>query len=135
MALKTIAFHTVLVYNLVCGSEGKLVAETNAHVIILYSTEQDAFPLIEEVLLQNVTGKTWIATSNWITSKRYITSRYAHILQGTIGFVQALSKIPGLYEFLVKVKPQHQWSTMNTIYHDDNQVNNTLQYFWKIKFI
>ena len=103
--------------------------KTSAHVIILYSSEADVLPLIEELLLQNVTGKTWIATSDWIKSQRYASSRYAHILEGTIGFVQTPGKMPGFYEFLVKLKPENQWSINNTVSINVNQVNNTLDIF------
>uniref|UniRef100_A0A8C4PYG2 G-protein coupled receptors family 3 profile domain-containing protein n=1 Tax=Eptatretus burgeri TaxID=7764 RepID=A0A8C4PYG2_EPTBU len=68
--------------------------------VILYSNEQDASPLIEELLLQNVTGKTWLGTSDWIRSKRYSSSHYAHILRGSMGFIQIFGEIPGFHEFL-----------------------------------
>jgi len=111
--------------------------KTSARVIILYSSEADVLPLIEELLLQNVTGKTWIATSDWIKSQRYASSRYAHILEGTIGFVQTPGNIPGFYEFLVKLKPENQWSINNAIQINGNQVNNTLDIFfqwWQLIF-
>ena len=114
--------------------EGKLLAETRAHVIILYSNEQDAFPLVEEILQQNVTGKTWIATSDWIKSKLYSSSKYAHILQGTMGFVQVFGEIPRFYEFLVKVKLQNQWSKIDIIHLKESKVNKTIQLFTKQPF-
>ena len=115
--------------------EGKLLAETSAKVIVLYPNEQDILPLFEEILLQNVTGKTWIATSEWIKSKRLSSSKYAQILQGTMGFIQVFGEIPGFYEFLVKVKPQHQWSIIATTHLNDSKVNNTLQLFSKQLFL
>ena len=111
--------------------EGKLLAETRAHVIILYSNEQDAFPLVEEILQQNVTGKTWIATSDWIKSKLYSSSNYAQILQGTMGFAQVFGGLSGFYEFLVKMKPQNQWSIIYSTHFNDSKVNNMLQLFTK----
>ena len=44
------------------------VVEDTAKIIVVFSSDVDLSPLITELLRQNVTNRTWIATEAWVTS-------------------------------------------------------------------
>uniref|UniRef100_A0A3Q3BDE1 Vomeronasal 2, receptor 1 n=1 Tax=Kryptolebias marmoratus TaxID=37003 RepID=A0A3Q3BDE1_KRYMA len=46
----------------------KTVAESTAKIIVVFSSDVDLSPLITELLHQNVTNRTWIASEAWVTS-------------------------------------------------------------------
>ncbi|XP_039612419.1 extracellular calcium-sensing receptor-like [Polypterus senegalus] len=81
------------------------IKSSNAKVILVFSLEQDAHALFQEVLQQNVTGIQWLASEAWITAALLSTSEYLKILGGSIGFAIRRTDIPGLREFLLKIHP------------------------------
>ena len=44
------------------------VVESTAKIIVVFSSDVDLSPLIGELLRQNVTNRTWIASEAWVTS-------------------------------------------------------------------
>lgn len=44
------------------------VVEATAKIIVVFSSDVDLSPLITELLRNNVTNRTWIATEAWVTS-------------------------------------------------------------------
>lgn len=44
------------------------VIESTAKIIIVFSSEVELTPLISELIQQNVTNRTWIASEAWVTS-------------------------------------------------------------------
>lgn len=44
------------------------VVESTAKIIVVFSSDVDLSPLIDELLRNNVTNRTWIASEAWVTS-------------------------------------------------------------------
>uniref|UniRef100_A0A8C4QM07 Vomeronasal 2, receptor 1 n=1 Tax=Eptatretus burgeri TaxID=7764 RepID=A0A8C4QM07_EPTBU len=85
---------------------GRIVQRTKANTILLYTNEPDLFPFVEEIIMRNITDKTWLATHPWVSSPILGKKRYAEIFQGSIGFILRRGIVPGLQEFLKSLKPQ-----------------------------
>ncbi|XP_062988028.1 vomeronasal type-2 receptor 1-like [Elgaria multicarinata webbii] len=119
-----------------------VVKETNATVIVIYSSDIDFHPLVEELIISNVTGKTWIASEAWVTSALIAKPEYFPLLGGTIGFGIKRGEIPGLREFLLDIHPGKNpeddlaiefwqsafnctWPNSNISYNTDNRKNVT----------
>uniref|UniRef100_A0A8D2LR03 Receptor ligand binding region domain-containing protein n=1 Tax=Varanus komodoensis TaxID=61221 RepID=A0A8D2LR03_VARKO len=120
----------------------KVVKETNATVIVVYSSDIDFHPLVEELMISNVTGKTWIASEAWVTSALIAKPEYFSLLGGAIGFGIKRGEIPGFKEFLLDLHPSRDpdddmtiefwqsafnctWPNSNISYNTDNRKNVT----------
>uniref|UniRef100_A0A803SN27 G-protein coupled receptors family 3 profile domain-containing protein n=1 Tax=Anolis carolinensis TaxID=28377 RepID=A0A803SN27_ANOCA len=115
---------------------------TNATVIVVYSSDIDFHPLMEELIISNISAKTWIASEAWITSALIARPEYFPLLGGTIGFAIKRGEIPGLKEFLLDLHPSKNpdddlaiefwqtafnctWPNSNVPYNTDNRKNVT----------
>ncbi|OCT90635.1 hypothetical protein XELAEV_18019252mg [Xenopus laevis] len=78
----------------------KMIKESSANVIIAFSIDFYLTPLLNEMLKQNVTGKTFVASEAWSISDILVVEKYFSLLTGTIGFAFYSSTIPGFQEFL-----------------------------------
>ncbi|XP_075434013.1 extracellular calcium-sensing receptor-like [Ascaphus truei] len=78
----------------------RVIAESNANVVVVFSNDLNFLPVVEELLRHNVTGKSWVASESWSTSSLVSKERYWGILWGTIGFALHSGHIPGFREFL-----------------------------------
>lgn len=90
----------------------RAVVESTAKIIVVFSSDVDLRPLLEELLLHNITNRTWIASEAWVTSAAI--SRHPDILPvlgGTIGFAVKRGEIPGLKEHLLAVNPYNDTLT------------------------
>lgn len=88
------------------------VVESTAKIIVVFSSDVDLRPLLEELLRNNITNRTWIASEAWVTSAAI--SRHPDILPvlgGTIGFAVKRAEIPGLKEHLLAVNPYNDTLT------------------------
>uniref|UniRef100_A0A3Q3VSD9 G-protein coupled receptors family 3 profile domain-containing protein n=1 Tax=Mola mola TaxID=94237 RepID=A0A3Q3VSD9_MOLML len=74
------------------------VVEATAKIIVVFSSDVDLSPLITELLRQNVTNRTWIATEAWVTS-------VSSLLGGTLGFAVKRASIPGFQRYLLDMDP------------------------------
>lgn len=84
----------------------RTVLDSTAKIVVVFSSDVDMSPLVEELLLNNVTNRTWIASEAWVTSAAI--SRHRNILPvlgGTIGFAVRRAEIPGLEEHLLQIDP------------------------------
>uniref|UniRef100_A0A3Q3W9K0 G-protein coupled receptors family 3 profile domain-containing protein n=1 Tax=Mola mola TaxID=94237 RepID=A0A3Q3W9K0_MOLML len=77
------------------------VVEATAKIIVVFSSDVDLSPLITELLRQNVTNRTWIATEAWVTSALMMHS----LLGGTLGFAVKRASIPGFQRYLLDMDP------------------------------
>lgn len=118
-----------------------IVKDTNATVIVVYSSDIDFHPLVEELMISNVTGITWIASEAWVTSALIARPEYFPLLGGAIGFGIRKGEIPGFKEFLLEVNPNKDsndmtiefwqsafnctWPGVNISYNTDNRKNVT----------
>nr|XP_055030501.1 vomeronasal type-2 receptor 1 [Misgurnus anguillicaudatus] len=103
------------------------VLVSTAKIIVVFSSDVDLSPLVNELLLNNVTNRTWIASEAWVTSAAI--SRHPNILPllgGTIGFaVRRATEIPGLEEHLLEIDPYQDPLTEEFW---ENAFNCTLSY-------
>ncbi|XP_059506881.1 extracellular calcium-sensing receptor-like [Stegostoma tigrinum] len=81
------------------------ITQSSAKVIILFCGESDAFSLIQELKVRNITDLQLIASEAWVTSSLIWSNESQGILTGTIGFGIRKAEIPGLEDFLVKFHP------------------------------
>lgn len=82
------------------------IMESTAKIVVVFSSDVDLGPLVEELLINNVTNRTWIASENWVTSA--LIARQPNVmslLSGTIGFAITQAHIPGLREHLLNIDP------------------------------
>ncbi|XP_067851828.1 extracellular calcium-sensing receptor-like [Heptranchias perlo] len=89
------------------------IKTSTARVIVMFAIEGDAYPLIREVVKQNITGRQWIASEAWVTSALIATSENFLSLSGTIGFAIPRAEIPGLRNFLLQA---HPFKTPNNVF-------------------
>uniref|UniRef100_A0A8C5MUK1 G-protein coupled receptors family 3 profile domain-containing protein n=1 Tax=Leptobrachium leishanense TaxID=445787 RepID=A0A8C5MUK1_9ANUR len=78
---------------------------STAVAVVVYSTDVDVIPILEEMLLQNVTGKIFIASEAWSTTTVATIDRYNTLLSGTLGLALHSGTILGLIEYLNKIDP------------------------------
>ncbi|XP_042314466.1 vomeronasal type-2 receptor 1-like [Sceloporus undulatus] len=119
-----------------------IVKNTNATVIVVYSSDIDFHPLMEELIISNISAKTWIASEAWVTSDLIARPEYFPLLGGTIGFAIKRGEIPGLKEFLLDLHPSKNpdddlaiefwqtafnctWPNSSVPYNTDNRKNVT----------
>ncbi|XP_069755239.1 extracellular calcium-sensing receptor-like [Narcine bancroftii] len=89
------------------------IRASTARVIVMFAIEGDAYPLIREIVKQNITGRQWIASEAWVTSALMATRENFLSLSGTIGFAIHRGEIPGLRDFLLEA---HPFKTPNNIF-------------------
>uniref|UniRef100_H2ZW88 G-protein coupled receptors family 3 profile domain-containing protein n=1 Tax=Latimeria chalumnae TaxID=7897 RepID=H2ZW88_LATCH len=78
-----------------------VIKKSTVNVIVIICYEAYLVPLMEEANKQNVTGKTWLATSSSAMSMNLFKNH----LTGTIGITFPKSEIPGFREFLLDMHP------------------------------
>ncbi|KAG2462927.1 CASR protein, partial [Polypterus senegalus] len=81
------------------------IKQSSVKVILAFASEGDLYPLMQEVVEQNITGIQWIASEAWITAARPSTERFFQSFGGTIGFVSRKMEIPEMKDFLLALKP------------------------------
>ncbi|KAG7276894.1 hypothetical protein CRUP_034770, partial [Coryphaenoides rupestris] len=102
------------------------VVESTAKIIVVFSSDVNLSPLIGELLRNNVTNRTWIASEAWISP----------VLGGTLGFGVRRADIPGLQDYLLSLDPDDDdlteefWEAENlqqldTTYTDVSQLRLT----------
>ncbi|XP_049339700.1 extracellular calcium-sensing receptor-like [Astyanax mexicanus] len=98
-----------------------MIKKSNVKVILAVVAEGDLYPLMLEVLKQNITGIQWIATVGWVTADRPSTPEMFKSFGGTIGFVVPKKAIPKLGPVLRDINPYQElnssfvsdfWETM-----------------------
>uniref|UniRef100_A0A8C5MEH6 G-protein coupled receptors family 3 profile domain-containing protein n=1 Tax=Leptobrachium leishanense TaxID=445787 RepID=A0A8C5MEH6_9ANUR len=83
----------------------KVIKESTANVVVVFSSAFNFMPVVEELLRLNVSGKIWVASESWSTSALLSNKRFKEILVGTIGFAIHSEKMPGFAEFMDSLHP------------------------------
>ncbi|XP_067897706.1 extracellular calcium-sensing receptor-like [Heterodontus francisci] len=97
-----------------------VIKRSTAKVVVVFSPEREMLQLIEEIARQNVTGIQWLASEAWITGAVLFTDQFLPYLEGTIGFSFRRAEIPGLQEFLLRVKPSpDESSNLATVFWEE----------------
>ncbi|KAM3850484.1 extracellular calcium-sensing receptor-like [Diretmus argenteus] len=100
-----------------------VMRQSTARVVIVFAHESRIVHLMEEVLKQNVTGLQWMASEAWIAATTLQTPRLMPYLGGTLGIAIRRGEIPGLREFLLRIRPEK-----------DPDRNNIVRQFWEHTF-
>ncbi|KAL1256610.1 hypothetical protein QQF64_012155 [Cirrhinus molitorella] len=100
----------------------RVIQASTARVVVVFSTSSFLIPLMEEVVLQNMTGRQWIASEAWTTSPVYHAPRFLPILGGTLGIAIRRGEIEGLHEFLLRIRPSN------------DKKNSIVRIFWENMF-
>ncbi|XP_056425658.1 extracellular calcium-sensing receptor-like [Hyla sarda] len=83
----------------------KVIQESSAKVVVVFSTDVEMVPLLNEMVKKNVTGKIFVASEAWSTSALMSNSKYSSILSGSIGFSFHSSVIPHFQQYLNNIHP------------------------------
>ncbi|XP_026087076.1 extracellular calcium-sensing receptor-like isoform X2 [Carassius auratus] len=78
---------------------------------------------MDAVVLQNLTGRQWIASEAWATAPIFQTPHFLPFLRGTLGIAIRRGEIQGLHEFLLHLRPSN------------DPKNNMLRIFWENMFV
>ncbi|XP_018416469.1 PREDICTED: extracellular calcium-sensing receptor-like [Nanorana parkeri] len=80
------------------------IKNSRANAIVTFVSDVDLIPLLEELLLHNVTKKTWVASEGWATSTMLSSEKYSTHLTGTMGFAYYSEHIPGFRDFIENIR-------------------------------
>uniref|UniRef100_A0A3P9AZL4 Olfactory receptor C family, n1 n=1 Tax=Maylandia zebra TaxID=106582 RepID=A0A3P9AZL4_9CICH len=83
----------------------EIIKQSSVKVILAFSVDGDFYPLMQEIVNQNITGIQWISCVAWITSSRPSTPEMYRSFGGTVGFVMQKMAIPKLNHFLTSISP------------------------------
>ncbi|CAL8353106.1 unnamed protein product [Lota lota] len=103
-----------------------IMKKSTSRVVIVFAHQKDMLNLMEEVIRQNVTGLQWMASEAWTTAIVLQTPSYMPFLAGTLGIAIRRGEIPGLREFLLRIRPDND--TLSS------QDNNLVKQFWEHVF-
>ncbi|XP_041120223.1 extracellular calcium-sensing receptor-like [Polyodon spathula] len=81
------------------------IKKSTSKVIVAFTSFIDLEFLLQELLLQNVTGMQWIGSESWIIDMQLASERNDKVLRGAMGFSISTASIPGLKEFLLNLHP------------------------------
>ncbi|CAL8334770.1 unnamed protein product [Boreogadus saida] len=104
---------------------GKMKKSTSC-VVIVFAHENHMLNLLGEVVRQNVTGLQWMASEAWTATTVLQIPSYMPFLAGTLGIAIRRGEIPGLRDFLLRIRPDN-----DTLSSKDN---NIVQQFWEETF-
>ncbi|XP_026143553.1 extracellular calcium-sensing receptor-like [Carassius auratus] len=96
-----------------------MIQSSTARVVVVFSASSLLIPLMNEVVLQNITGRQWIASEAWATSPVFRTPRFQPFLGGTMGIAIRRGEIEGLHDFLLCIRP------------NNDQSNDIVKIFWE----
>ncbi|KAM3616125.1 uncharacterized protein V6R79_012714 [Siganus canaliculatus] len=100
--------------------------KSTAHVVIVFAHQIHMIQLMKEVVRQNVTGLQWIASEAWTAAAVLQTSHLMPYLAGTLGIAIRRGEIPGLRDFLLRIRPDLNYSNKNG--------NSMVRQFWEFTF-
>ncbi|RXN09914.1 extracellular calcium-sensing receptor-like protein [Labeo rohita] len=83
----------------------EVIQSSTARVVVVFAPTSFIIPLMNEVVLQNMTGRQWIASEAWATSPMFHTSRFHPFLGGTLTIAIRHGEIQGLRDFLLRLRP------------------------------
>ncbi|KAJ1080399.1 hypothetical protein NDU88_000611 [Pleurodeles waltl] len=100
----------------------QIVHRSAANVVVVFALDSHLVPLFDEMVRQNMTGKTLIASEAWSTSALLSIDKYLKLLSGTIGLAIYSGEMPGFKEYINNARPSN--------FPDDNYIKT----FWATAF-
>uniref|UniRef100_A0A8C5CJC8 Olfactory receptor C family, u1 n=1 Tax=Gadus morhua TaxID=8049 RepID=A0A8C5CJC8_GADMO len=104
-----LAYHLTIPQSPTLGEIGAMadtLQSSNAKVVVVFASEVQLQELFSELAARNVSGIQWVASESWVTANMLTAPQFHLLLQGTLGFSFPGVYIPGLREFLLKVRPK-----------------------------
>ncbi|XP_026230764.1 extracellular calcium-sensing receptor-like [Anabas testudineus] len=83
----------------------EIIKQSTVKVILAFVPEGDFYPLMTEIVKQNITGIQWLSTDAWITAPRPSTPEMYQAFGGALGFVGRKMAMPNLQPFLTSISP------------------------------
>ncbi|CAL8346968.1 unnamed protein product [Arctogadus glacialis] len=84
-----------------------IMEKSTSRVVIAFAHQSNMLNLMEEVVRQKMTGLQWIASEAWTTAIVLQTPSYMPFLAGTLGIAIRRGQIPGLRDFLLRIRPDN----------------------------
>ncbi|XP_071396835.1 extracellular calcium-sensing receptor-like [Centroberyx affinis] len=103
-----------------------MMRKSTARVVIVFAHESHMIHLMEEVIKQNVTGLQWMASEAWTAAAVLQTPRLMPYLGGTLGIAIHRGEIPGLRDFLLRIRPDND--------PNNSYGNSIVRQFWEYTF-
>ncbi|CAL8346961.1 unnamed protein product [Arctogadus glacialis] len=103
-----------------------IMEKSTSRVVIAFAHQSNMLNLMEEVVRQKMTGLQWIASEAWTTAIVLQTPSYMPFLAGTLGIAIRRGQIPGLRDFLLRIRPDND--------RRSSQDNNLVKQFWEQVF-
>ncbi|XP_074496905.1 extracellular calcium-sensing receptor-like [Sebastes fasciatus] len=103
-----------------------LIKTSTACVVMVFAHEIHMIQLLEEVVRQNVTGRQWIASEAWTAATVLQTPHLMPYLGGTLGIAIRRGEIPGLRDFLLRIRPD--------LHYNNSYGNSMVRQFWEYTF-
>ncbi|XP_043944519.1 vomeronasal type-2 receptor 1-like [Protopterus annectens] len=103
-----VAFHEVIPLQITkpkVTSLVQVITQSSATVIVMYVSPEHIIPLMEEIIQQNIIGKIWVASGNWVISSVFTKKEFWRTLDGTVGTTVASGNMPGFKDFLYTIHP------------------------------
>ncbi|KAM5171751.1 extracellular calcium-sensing receptor-like [Mantella aurantiaca] len=83
----------------------KVIRASTVKAIVVFSTDIELIAVLDEMLRQNVTDRTFVASEAWSATRMHSIEKYSKVLAGTIGLALYSGSIPGLNTFLHAIHP------------------------------
>ncbi|XP_069072213.1 extracellular calcium-sensing receptor-like [Pleurodeles waltl] len=83
----------------------QVIKNSAATAIVIFSSTSYLIPLLDEMVRQNVTGKTWIASEGWSTSYLVPFEKYSELMSSTIGLAMFSGEMVGFQEYFMRTHP------------------------------
>ncbi|XP_076002403.1 extracellular calcium-sensing receptor-like [Genypterus blacodes] len=93
-----------------------VMKKSTARVVIVFAYNSYLLHFMEEVVKQNVTGLQWMASEGWTTASLLHTPHLMPYLAGTLGIAIRRGDIPGLRDFLFRVRPDSDHNIVKTFW-------------------
>ncbi|XP_054460758.1 extracellular calcium-sensing receptor-like [Anoplopoma fimbria] len=107
----------------------EIMKKSTARVVIVFAHQIHMIQLMEEVVRENVTGLQWIASEAWSAAAVLQTPRLMPYLGGTLGIAIRRGDIPGLRDFLLRIRPD-----LNISSSSNNYGHSMVLQFWEYTF-
>ncbi|XP_019125521.2 extracellular calcium-sensing receptor [Larimichthys crocea] len=104
----------------------EVMKKSTARVVIVFAHQIHMIQLMDEVVKQNVTGLQWMASEAWTAAAVLQTPRLMPYLGGTLGIAIRRGEIPGLRDFLLRIRPDPHYI--------NNNGNSMVRQFWEYTF-
>ncbi|XP_058846304.1 extracellular calcium-sensing receptor-like isoform X1 [Acipenser ruthenus] len=86
-----------------------VIKRSSAKVILGFVGESELIPILNELKRQNITDIQWITSEAWSTAT-VLWREYQEMLIGSVGFAIRKAEIPGLKEFLTRLRIQDAYN-------------------------